>query len=143
MKYALFLLAVVVGTAFGKNELGAEIQGYNKKAAEICSTDVMDELYELCVETPALELGAELTRHLTLRGNRDLIPCSLCLPNPHMGQWCYVKCGGRRRLAVPDDHVNKGQIQKAANNCFDEKAQDPTYACLGDKSKIKIKIFFD
>jgi hypothetical protein len=135
MKYSLFLLAAIVGTVFGKNELGAEIQGF-KADSEFCSNDVMDELYELCVEIPALDFGAVLTRRLTLRGDRHL-SCSLCPPDPLRGQWCYVKCSSRRRrLTAPDDNVVKGQIQKAANDCFDEKAQEPAYAGVEENFQV-------
>jgi hypothetical protein len=149
MKYALFLLAVIVGTVFGIDELGAKIVGY-KADGKFCSDADMDFLYEECVVDKALIRGAKLgPRRLELRGsNRDRqLSCSKCPDNPPRGTWCFVKCS-RRRLTFTDEHpekalVTKGLIEKDANICYDKKAEDPRYACLGDKNQIRIRIFYD
>jgi hypothetical protein len=149
MKYSLFFLAVIVGTGFGFDELGAQIQGY-KGDEHFCKDKVYKKLFEECVVSKAVENGANLgPRRLELRGNRDLLSCSMCPDNPWRGHWCFVKCGiGRRRLTFTDEHperilVARGKIQKDANDCLHEKADEAEYACLGDKEELKIKIFFN
>ena len=55
-------------------------------------------------------------------------------------------CSTRRRLTVADEHVHtdrflvaKGQIQRAANECLDQKIQKG-YECLGNPEDLRIKI---
>jgi hypothetical protein len=129
------LLAVIVGTVFGTDELGAVITGYTDLDEEMfCGECVMDTLYKRCVEDKAVAQGALFSRRLELRGNRDLISCSVCPQNPPRGHWCYVKCGRRRRLTFTDERterflVEKELLQQAAQNCYEANAENPRLAC--------------
>jgi hypothetical protein len=143
MKYILFLLVAMVGVVCGA-ELGAEIQGVTASGI-FCTAEQQQELYQECVEDVAVSMGIVLSRRLELRGDRELqyLFCSGCGGGTYpRGHYCFVYCSARRRLTVVDDadeHVAKGQIQKAANDCLDLKIEEG-YECLGDPNDLRIKI---
>lgn len=69
------MLAVIVGTVFGTDELGAVITGYTDLDEEMfCGECVMDTLYKRCVEDKA-EARGMLEERRELRGDRRLCPC--------------------------------------------------------------------
>jgi hypothetical protein len=146
MRYAVFLLAALVGAVCGA-ELGAEIQGVTTNES-YCTEEEEQILYQECVEDVAVSMGVVLSRRLELRGNRELQGfCSGCGSGSYpRGHWCFVMCSARRRLTVADEHVHsdrflvaKGQIQQAANACLDQKIEEG-YDCLGNPANLRIKI---
>jgi hypothetical protein len=147
MRYAFFLLGLIVGTVLG-DDIDARITGVTADEHS-CSLPVLDALYDECVVDTAVALGASFARRLELRGSRDLQSCSICPPPPYpRGHWCYVKCNqGTRRLTLASEHpdrrlVNQGQIQGAARTCYQQKAAMPYYQCLGIADDIKVKVSF-
>jgi hypothetical protein len=148
MRYTVFLLVTLVGAVCGA-ELGAEIQGVTTSGT-FCTEEEQHLLYQECVEDVAVSMGVVLSRRLELRGNRDLQSfnhCSGCGSGTYPPwHWCFVMCSNRRRLIVADEHVQtdrflvaKGQIQKAANDCLDQKIEEG-YECLGNPLDLRIKI---
>jgi hypothetical protein len=148
MRYAFFLLGLIVGTVLG-DEIDVRITGISYTDDEKpCSMTDLETLYDECVVKEAVLFGASFERRLELRGSRDLQSCSVCPPHPPKGHWCWWKCGyGNRRLTLVDEHpdrrlVNQGKIQVAARNCYEEKAAMPEYQCLGIADDIKLKVSF-
>jgi hypothetical protein len=158
MKYALLLLAAMVGAVSG-HEVGVKVKG-NTPFGESCSVADHEVLYEKCVVDVAVALGFE-GRRLELRGSRELqttgSTCTTCcdnVPEGHpcldngcpscypYGHWCYTYCDARR-LTVADDTerflYTKGQMLKAANECYDDSISQ--YPCLGNKKDITVQLY--
>jgi hypothetical protein len=150
MKYIIFLLAAMAGAVRGA-EVGAEVQGFTKIDVDPCSAEDQEMFYQKCVLQVAVSKGVVLSRRLEVRGDRDLGMCSGCGPCPECypkGHFCYTWCQPKRRLTLTDvtdvtdeaAHIVKGQIQKAANECLDNKIEEG-YTCLGDAKDLTIKIY--
>jgi hypothetical protein len=150
MKYILFLLATMAGAVRGAH-VGAEVQGVTNIDVGPCSSEHQEMFYQKCVLEVAVSKGVGLSRRLGVRGERDLQtggvcsgcgPCPKCYPRGH---FCYTWCQRNSRLTltnVTDEtaHIVKGQIQRGANDCLDDKI-DEGYTCLGNKQDLRIKIF--
>jgi hypothetical protein len=154
MKYSLSLLVVMamamVTTVHGNHaDVGAKIEGVTASGS-FCTAEQQYELYEKCVEQVYDDMNDGQDRRLQLRGGgRKLPTCSQCTDQMigSRGHWCFVYCGGGRRLTVTDDEahterflVSKGQLQKAANECLDDQISNG-YECLGNPEDLTIKIF--
>jgi hypothetical protein len=141
MKYTLFLLAAITGAACGSH-LDARISGVTT-IGDPCTTEVEEELYQVCVEDLFVSMGGELDRRLELRGSRRL-SCDLC-EEQHMwlGHWCFSNCQRRRRLAIADEQrflVSEEELQQAATECYVRKMQEG-YECLGNPEDLTVSIF--
>jgi hypothetical protein len=93
MKYALFLLALVVSSVSGIDSLEARVTGSSQLDAfgmamedastgygAICDPCLMANLYKRCVVDPAVARGAVLEgRRELMRGSRRLCP-TFCTP---------------------------------------------------------------
>jgi hypothetical protein len=125
MKYALFLLALIVGSVTaGFDTLEVYVTGSFEKDASgnttvghagntpTCSECLLDKLYERCVEDKAVARGAVLEKQRReLRGSRDLFTCSVCNGRGGVrGSWCWVICGVRRRLTLADEHSERSLV---------------------------------
>jgi hypothetical protein len=170
MKYSLFLLALVLGSAVGidvfeANVWGASASGLGGALGYVpaegdtdfpggtCDTCIMNGLFERCVNNKAVARGAVLTPPSTarreLRGNRRLCP-SYCPERRYVGQWCWVKCGGGRRLTFADEVSSERslfessdllEVQTAAQKCYEEAAAKEEFSCLGAKEAIAVKVY--
>jgi hypothetical protein len=149
MKFTLFLLAAMFGAVCGAH-IGAEVRGVG---GDRCSEDVQESLYDECVVDEAAAKGVDVhhTRHLELRGNRELLAsgvCGACKGENTSRVWCMTWCSRRRRhLTTADEHVHterflytQGEIEQAANKCLDGKIEEG-YTCLGNPEDLTIKIF--
>jgi hypothetical protein len=167
MKYALFLLALVVGSASGVDILDAIVMGKFEVVNGVtlgdsdvntagnqgsCGDCLMDGLYKRCVEDKAVARGAvvsTLPSRRELRGDRNLYSCSVCTGRMTMGSWCWVKCGQRRRrLSFSDEHSSKrslavllSELEDAALVCYKEKAAE--FPCLGVADGLTIEVEYE
>jgi hypothetical protein len=163
MKYTLFLLALVVGSVVGIDEFNAMVTGdfelnlaghpvrnAGSDGEVTCAPCVMNALFDRCVLAPAVARGAVLdtgTSRRELRGNRRLCP-SYCPAQRYVGQWCWVKCGGGRRLTFADEVSSERslfeasdliELQIAAQKCYQERAVN--FPCLGLASDIEVTVY--
>jgi hypothetical protein len=163
MKYALFLLALIVGSVSGIDSLQARVTGSSQlDAAGIaiddpstgygtsCDSCTMDNLYKRCVEDTAIARGAVLeAERRELRGNRLLCPSVCTAQYLYRGHWCWYR-GCHRRLTLADEISERSlllassvlsEIQDAAQLCYEEKTADPMFACLGAKEDLNVTVF--
>jgi hypothetical protein len=155
MKYALFLLALILGSVSGIHLEDATVTGSTEVVngayvldgtnEATCSDCLMNNLYKRCVEDPAVARGFAVQRR-ELRGNRRLCP-SYCPAQRFRGQWCWYKCDTRRRLKFADEDSERSlvvvdELQQAALVCYQEKAEDPLFACLGVASGISVALHY-
>jgi hypothetical protein len=158
MKYALFLLALIVGSVSGihleatvtgsteVNSNGEIVMDATTGLEETCGKCVMEKLYERCVENKAVARGFHERREL--RDDRRLCP-TVCQGQSYWrGHWCWVK-GCRRRLTLADEHSERSlvdtaavvsELQQAAQICYEEKAED--FPCLGAAGEISVEVFY-
>jgi hypothetical protein len=155
MKYALFLLAAMLGAVCGA-EIGWNVEGV-VTTEEPCLEAVQDFLYEECVQEVAILMDINLDRRLELRGNRELYQanaCSKCCSRCNSGDcgcaprgtYCFTKCS-HRRLIVTDAQAHTasfliatGQLQEKVDVCLYKKIEEG-YTCLGNPEDLKVKIY--
>jgi hypothetical protein len=127
MKYDLFFLAVIVGTASGLERIVAVITGY-REDEDFCTTPVFYSLYGVCVDDKASDLGAQScpVQRRELRVNRALCP-SYCSAKYPKGTWCYTQRVSWLIYKLPQPFA---MIKKTAEN-----------PCLGNQENITVEIF--
>jgi hypothetical protein len=143
MRSAFFLLALIVSSVFG-GEIDAIITGFTEDK-NICAESVLDILFEKCVID---KLGASYDRRLELRGDRRLATCKDVCPEKNVpkGHWCYY-CDKGRRLTHANEvsdggNVNHCRLTAKAKKCYQNKAKEDKYQCLGDPDAIKVEVKF-
>jgi hypothetical protein len=156
MKYALFLLALIVGSVSGTVLEVAAVTGIAQVVngafvtdaggnGATCDPCVMANLYKRCVENPAVARGF-LEERRELRGDRRLCP-TVCPGSGYNGpgSWCYTMGCSLRRLTFADEHSERSlvvvdELQQAALVCYQEKAVE--FPCLGVASVISVDLVY-
>jgi hypothetical protein len=158
MKYALFLLALIVGSVSGTVLVGVRVRGSTEVDVvsgdyvmadgieATCDPCVMDNLYKRCVEDPAVARGAVVAARRGLRDDRRLCP-SACTSGQYytgVGSWCYtLHFDCLRRLTLAEEHSERvlvvlSELQDAALVCYQEKTVE--FPCLGVAGDIAVEV---